>query len=306
MEFLSPQYLSEALEILDSRGHELKICSGMTHVLRFYSRFPEELSDKFKGILHVGNLAALSESREETGRYVIGSTATLSSLQSDPYIARYAPALIDAAMSTSTPQVRHRRTVGGEIAWGAYHSPMITTLLSMDAHIRIRFRGDSHSPGREETVEIAQFYTGKQSRISKSGRTVINREAKTGSQNLILKVVLSDERLHRSGNFGFFRGLTPKMSTENSGVVVAVSGVAQNGIIQSARMVASGSWMWTLSERLPLEGMRMSDTQIFEKLYSFCDRYSFDASRREGPSGGQLGLVVFGLLKEGFSGLLGR
>jgi uncharacterized protein YwgA len=71
-------------------------------------------------------------------------------------------------------------------------------------------------------------------------------------------------------------------------------------------MVASGAWLWTLKARLPLEGVKMSDLYIYEKLYSFCDRYSFDKFRREGPSGSQLGLIVFGLLKEGFTHLLGR
>jgi CO/xanthine dehydrogenase FAD-binding subunit len=306
MEFISPQYLSEACEILDQRGAELKICAGMTHLLRFYPRFPEEIREKFKGVLHVGRLQALSECREEAGRYVIGATTPIAGLITDPYIGRYASALVDAAYSTSTPQVRNRRTVGGEIAWGSYHSPLITTLLALDAHIRIRLRGQNGAPGHEENLELNQFYIGKQTRISKSGRTVLNREPKTQGQNLILKIILSEENLHRPGSFSFFRSLTPKLSTENSGVVIAVSGVVQNGVIQSARIVASGFWIWTLQERLPIEGIRMSDPMLFEKLHSWCDRYGLEPYRREGPSAGQLGLVIFGLLKEGFSGLLGR
>src|SRR5690606_19444086 len=100
MEFYSPQYLMECFELLDKQGSDLKICAGMTHIARFYSRFPEELSDRFKGVLHVGNLTALSECREEAGGYSIGSMTLISSLESDPYVARYAPALIDAAHMT--------------------------------------------------------------------------------------------------------------------------------------------------------------------------------------------------------------
>lgn len=306
MEFISPHYLSEAYEVLDQRGGELKICAGMTHVLRFYPRFPEEVMGKYKGILHVGQLQALSECREERGGYSIGATSPIAQLLSDPYIGRYAPALVDAAYATSTPQVRNRRTVGGEIAWGSYHSPLITTLLALDANIRIRHRAQNGAPGHEETLDLNDFYIGKQTRISKSGRQVLNREPKTQSQNLIVKVLLSEENLHRAGSFSFFRSLTPKLSTENSGVVIAVSGVVQNGMIQSARIVASGFWIWTFQERLPIEGIRMSDPMLFEKLHSWCDRYSLESYRREGPSAGQLGLVIFGLLKEGFGALLGR
>ncbi|MBN8555862.1 MAG: FAD binding domain-containing protein [Deltaproteobacteria bacterium] len=314
MEFVSPNYLSEAFDLLDTRGKEFKICGGMTHVLRFYPHFPAELPPKFKGILHLGNLTALSECREEAGRYVIGSTSTIANLAADPYVARYAPAVTEAAMATSTPQIRNRRTVGGELGWGSYHSPLIASLLALDAKVRLRFRGESKSAGSipeinagsEETLDLKDFYADKLERKTSSGEEVICRKTKSNSQEMILKIILPEALLQRSGMFSFFRALTPKISTENSGVVVAVSGVVQNGVIQSARFVASGLWMWTLSERLPLEGVKMSDAHIFEKLYSFCDRYSFDSYRREGPSPNQLGLIVFGLLKEGFSGLLGR
>jgi CO/xanthine dehydrogenase FAD-binding subunit len=314
IEFVSPHYLSEAFDLLDTRGKDFKICGGMTHVLRFYPQFPAGLSPKFKGILHIGNLAALSECHEDVGRYVIGSTATIAAIASDPYIARYAPALVDAAFSTSTPQIRNRRTVGGELGWGSYHSPLIATLLALDAKVRVRFRGENKSVGpipeikvgSEETIDIKDFYEDKVEQKSSTDEEVTRRKAKTASQEMILKIILPEVMLQRSGNFSFFRALNPKISTENSGVVVAVSGTVQNGVIQSAKFVASGLWMWTLCERLPLEGVKMSDAHIFEKLYSFCDRYPFDNYRREGPSANQLGLIVFGLLKEGFSGLLGK
>jgi CO/xanthine dehydrogenase FAD-binding subunit len=306
MEFLSPKYLSETFEILDKRGDHLKLCAGMTHVLRFYTSFPEKLEKKYKGVLHIGDLEALSECREEYKRYVIGATSRIAALTKDTYLSRYAPAILDAARSTSTPQIRNRRTVGGEIGWGAYHSGLIVTLMALEASVRVRCRAQGDRAGFEETTELCEFYTGDRELVCEDGSKLLTRKAKTESQNLILKIVLPEESLHRTGNFNFFRSLTPKISTENSGVVLAVSGVSHNGVIQSAQMVASGAWLWTLKARLPLEGVKMSDLYIYEKLYSFCDRYSFDKFRREGPSGSQLGLIVFGLLKEGFTHLLGR
>jgi hypothetical protein len=243
MEFVSPQYLSEAFELLDTRGKDFKICGGMTHVLRFYDQFPLGLPPQFKGILHIGNLAALSECHEDSGRYVIGATSTIATVASDPYIARYAPALMDAAESTSTPQIRNRRTVGGELGWGSYHSPLIATLLALDAKVRIRVRGTTNhganpvtnpltdiKVGTEETIDIADFYDDKLERQSVKGEEFICRKAITGSQDLILKVILPEAILHRTGMFSFFRALTPKISTENSGVVVGVCGVVQNRV----------------------------------------------------------------------------
>jgi CO/xanthine dehydrogenase FAD-binding subunit len=306
MEFLNPKYLTEAFDILDKRGSELKVCAGMTHLLRFYTQFPKGLESRYKGVLHIGDLDALSECREEYKRYVVGSTTRIAGLEKDAYLARFAPAILDAAEATSTPQIRNRRTVGGEVGWGSYHSPLIVTLMALEASVRVRFRAEGSRGGFEDTIELAEFYDGEAERIAEDGTKLITRKAKSGGQNLIMKIVLPEESLHRTGNFNFFKALAPKISTENSGVVLAVSGVAHNGVIQSAQMVASGLWLWTLKARLPLEGVKMNDLYIYEKLYSFCDRYSFDKYRREGPSGNQLGLVMFGLLKEGFTNLLGR
>lgn len=303
IEFLNPKYLSDAFDRIDKSGNQIKICSGMTHLLRFYSNFPEEFSGKYKAIMHVGDLNALAECHEEHGNYSLGATCRISSLEKDSYLMRYAPSIVDAAKVTSTPQIRNRRSLGGEIAWGAFHSPLIVSLMALDAEIRVRFRG---SPGREETMDLEKFYDGTLERKNSEGRTLINRKARSESQNLVLKLMLSERRLRRPGNFEFFRALQPKISTENSGVVVAVSGYQHNGIIQEAQMVAAGCWMWNLKTKLPLEGVRMTDVNIYEKLYAFCERYSFDKARREGPSGGQLGLIVFGLLKEGFGALLGH
>ncbi len=309
MEFLSPQYLSEAFEILDRRGKELKIAAGMTHILRFHTDFPQGLSPSLKAILHIGNLEVLSDIREENQKYGIGSTATLSSLAADSYLARYAPAILDAVLATSTPQIRNRRTVGGEIGWGSFHSPLIVTLMALGAKVRVRFQadtGENNHPGREDSVDLMEFYEGQLERTSSCENKQVTRSPRSKGQHLIMKVAIPDEMLHRGGTFSFFRGLRPKISMENSGVVLAVHGYTHQGVIQSAHMVASGLWLDTLSTKLPLEGVRMGDTYIFEKLYSFCDRYSFDKYRREGPSGAQLGLVVFGLLKEGFSHLMGN
>ncbi len=304
MEFLSPKYLSEAYEILDKQGDQLKVCGGMTHLLRFYKNFPTELGDRFKGFLHVGDLEGLSECQEENGRFVLGSTARISSLAEDPYLARYAYAVLEAARVTSTPQIRNRRTLGGELAWGSYHSPLIAALLALEAKVKIRSRGKGGAVGREEILSLEDLYIGETERQAvDGGENLVTRKVKTESQDLILRVVLPN---HQPGAFSFFRALSPKIQTENSGVVVAVSGAAQNGTILHARMVASGIWMKTMQEVLPLDGTRMSDTHIYERLYTFCDRFAFDKLRRSGPPGNQLGLIVFGLLKEGFSHLLGR
>jgi CO/xanthine dehydrogenase FAD-binding subunit len=303
MEFLSPQYLTEAYEILDKHPGHYKICAGMTHLLRFYPQFPKEVESHYKGFLHVGELAALSECREENGKFTLGSTATIADLASDPLIARYATAVREAADQTSTVQIRNRRTLGGEVAWGSYHSPLITALMALEARITFRRPARANETGHEETITLSEFYSGVRQRQVAKGKILETRAVRTESTQLILRLLLPP---YQSGSFSFFRKLTPKIQTENSGVVLAVSGKAQNGTIHRCRVVASGLWMKPIEEELPLEGVRMNDASIFERLYTFCEKYPFEQVRRAGPPGGPLGLIVFGLMKEGFSSLLGR
>lgn len=300
MIFESPKFLDEALKMMDSAEKPLKICAGMTHVLRFYEHFPKDLDQRFSGVLHVGNVASLGELRDEGEKYALGATTRISQLAVDAYLNRYAPAVADAARLTSTPQVRNRRTVGGELAWGSFHSPLITALLAFDAHVKVRWKGKPEQAGREELIDLSDFYEGEWEREDRAK----TRKPKTLSTNLLMKVAIPRAAMHRPGAFSFFRALAPKISTENSGVVLSVRGLVNNGMIQEARVVASGRWLSTMDETLPLSGVRMSDAFIFEKLYSFCERYSFEKVRRMGPVPDQLGLVVFGLLKEGFSSLL--
>ncbi len=306
MEFLNPRYLSDAFELMDSRGSGLKICAGLTHLLRFYQSFPLDLETKPSALMHIGRLEALRECREEYRRYVMGATTSITELESDPMLLRYAPALVTAAQATSTPQIRNRRTLGGEVAWGAYHSPIITTLMALEAGIRIRYKGEKEAQGREEFIAIADLYEGDRERTNSDGKKIICRHAKSESSHLVMKVSLSEEILKRPGAFNFFRSLTPKISTENSGVVLAVSGVQHNGTVLEAHVSASGLWLLPLRLKLPLEGLKLQEHFIYEKLYSFCERSSFEKYRREGPSAPQLGLIVFGLLKEGFAQFLGR
>ncbi len=304
MVFLNPRYLSDAFEMMDSR--ELKICAGLTHLLRFYRRFPEELEMRPSALMHIGRLDALRECREEYKRYVIGATTTVSDLEHDPMILKYCPAIAVAAQATSTPQIRNRRTLGGEVAWGAYHSPLIVTLMALEAELRIRYRGEKGGQGREEFMSLESFYTGEKTRLAADGKKLVCREAKTSSRDLLMKISLSEDVLKRPGAFNFFRSLTPKISTENSGIVLAVSGVQHNGSILEAQVAASGLWLWPWKMKLPLEGLKLQEHFIYERLYSFCERVSFEKFRREGPSAPQMGSIIFGLLKEGFGQYMGR
>lgn len=308
MRFFSPQSLGEAFEVIDNPDSQVLLASGMTHLLRFYPQLPDGLPPQTNALLHIGDIQSLAEAKEEGSRFSLGSTLRLCDLSADSTLARYLSGVWDAARQTSTPQIRNRRSLGGELAWGSYHSPLITALLSFDAQVRVRrsVRSRKASAPFEENIPLEKFYIDSIERKNANAQTHFCRKADLHSGDLILKVFLENQDFKRPGHFSFFKALSPKISTENPGVVVAVSGIIQNATLTRARIAASGVWMSTLREEIPLEGVKLKPSVFLEKLYQWCERYPLESYRRSGPSSKELGLIIFGLLKDGFTQMVGR
>jgi CO/xanthine dehydrogenase FAD-binding subunit len=307
MRFLSPKSLSEAFDVIDNSDLKILIASGMTHLLRFYPSLPDGLPPSIQTLLHVGDIESLAETKEESSRFSLGAAQRLCDLSGNSFLARYLSGAWDAARQTSTPQIRNRRSLGGELAWGSYHSPLITALMSFDTFVRVRRsrRSNKESGAFEENIPLEKFYTDSIERKNANSQTHFCRKADLEAGDLILKVFVENQDFKRSGHFSFFKALSPKISTENSGVVLAVSGVVQNATLIRARFAASGVWMSTLRDEIPLEGIKLKPNLFLEKLYQWCERYPFESYRRTGPSSKELGLIIFGLLKDGFSQLMG-
>lgn len=305
MEFWSPRYLADALDLLDRSSDSVCICAGLTHLLRFYSQFPDNTPEALDGVIHVGDVPSLNECREETGKYSLGSTARISELEADSFLARHAAAVWDSAKMTSTPQIRNRRSLGGELAWGSLHSPLITSLMAYDAEVRIRRAARSEEMAYEETLDLMDFYTDNFERSNSAGRRLLTRKACLGPRDLIIKVSIPESSYLKPGHFSFIRALTPKISTENPGVLVAVRGQIQGGSLIRAQFVVSGTWISSCRDEIPLEGVKLKPNEFFEKLYHFCDRYPLENYRLAGPNARQLSIILFGLMKEGFGQFMG-
>lgn len=305
MEFKSPKYLADTLDLLDTASDSVVVCAGLTHLLRFYHEFPFGPHDSPESVIHIGDLAGLRECKEEGDRFDLGSTLRISDLVKDQFLGQFGEAIWDAARLTSTPQIRNQRTLGGEVAWGSLHSPLIASLMAFDAQIKIRKAVSKDSRAREENMKLADFYEDSLERKNSHGSKLVCRKAKLETRDLILKFCIPSYSFRQRGTFSFYRQLSPKISTENPGVVLAVRGVAQNGVLTKAQFVAAGRWIWPLKEEIPLEGSKLQPNIFFEKLFQFCERYPMAKVRRMGPSPKQLSSILFGLMKDGFSNYMG-
>jgi len=133
-EYVRPQTLAEAVKLLDSLGSDVKILAGGTDLLiQLRNR---ELQPS--AIMDLKQVRELQDTIRIIDRYVsIPATTTISDIISSPFINQYFPALIDAASSMGSVQVRNRATLAGNICNASPAADTAPPLLVYNAEVVI-------------------------------------------------------------------------------------------------------------------------------------------------------------------------
>lgn len=147
---LEPKTLNEALKMLSSNP-KLKIIAGGTDVLiRLHHGSMEEVE-----LLSVRNIQGLDAiSLLEDGTISIGAAASFSKIFRNEIINTYIPVLADAVATVGGPQIRNMATIGGNICNGAVSADSASTLLALNAELKLQ------SEAGERIVPIQDFYEG--------------------------------------------------------------------------------------------------------------------------------------------------
>ena len=105
-------------------------------------------------LVDIGRLAELSYVRDE-GEYVaIGALTRHGDVHHDPLLQEHCPVVSFAAGTIGDPQVRHRGTIGGTLAYGDPASDLPAVMLALDAEFVVRGQGG------ERMVPASEFFTG--------------------------------------------------------------------------------------------------------------------------------------------------
>jgi xanthine dehydrogenase YagS FAD-binding subunit len=115
-ELFQPHTIEEAVETLSSHQGRAKVLAGGTDLLSLMKDrisgpempIPEALVDLRK----VGGLGSISHSERES---VVGSMSTLSEITENKVLSQRFPALVQAAASVGTNQIRNMGTLGGNL-----------------------------------------------------------------------------------------------------------------------------------------------------------------------------------------------
>jgi carbon-monoxide dehydrogenase medium subunit len=147
--FHTPQTLNEALKLL-AELEQARILAGGTDLL----------VDLKQGLARARNLISLQEIKElkeiieEKNRIKIGAMVTAQNLILDPLIIRSLPALVDAARSMASFQIRSMATIGGNISSAVPSADLPPSLMAAEARVELRCLDSSRE------VLLSSFFSG--------------------------------------------------------------------------------------------------------------------------------------------------
>lgn len=149
-EYLAPDSLDAALDVLARHGGEAKLLAGgqsLIPVMNFRLAQPSLLVD-------LNRLRDLDYVRADGSGLRIGAMTRQRSLERDPHVRRLAPLLHEAVPFIAHPQIRNRGTVGGSLAHADPAAELPAVAVALDARFRLQ------RAGGERWVEARDFFAG--------------------------------------------------------------------------------------------------------------------------------------------------
>jgi carbon-monoxide dehydrogenase medium subunit len=149
MQYYEPNFIDEALVLLDRFGSGARLLAGGTRVGFAVRNHPDQIT----ALINLKRIRELSEIEESDGMLRIGALATARAIAAHPSVLRHAPALAAAADSLGAPQLRSVATLGGNVFSGDPASDLCVALLAYDARCELASHdGDARSVPIEQLL----------------------------------------------------------------------------------------------------------------------------------------------------------
>ena len=105
-------------------------------------------------LVDIGRIGELSYIRETGEQIAIGALTRYRDMLEAELLQQHCPIVPFAAGLIGDPQVRHRGTIGGSLAYGDPASDMPAVILALDGELVVR------GSGGERTIPASEFFTG--------------------------------------------------------------------------------------------------------------------------------------------------
>jgi CO/xanthine dehydrogenase FAD-binding subunit len=208
-EYLAPQSLAEALEMLYDRPEAIPLAGGTDLLVQV-----KEGSRRLETLLSLKRVPELRQ-YVHNGALTLGSTVTVGRVAADPQIQQAYAALAVGAGLIGSVQIRNVATVGGNLCHAAPSADTAPPLLVLGAQAVVA------GAGGERTIPLEEFFEGP-------GRIALQAGE-------LLKAITVPQPAERSGSFYLRHTPRARMDLAVVGVAAAVT-VEANGAIVDARL----------------------------------------------------------------------
>jgi carbon-monoxide dehydrogenase medium subunit len=147
-DYVRPQSLDEAAQVLADRGDDAKVIAGgqsLMPLLRLRLAYPELLVD-------VGKLDELRGVRDDGDSLWIGALTTHYQVVRDELIGAHAGLLAQATGTVADPAVRHRGTIGGSLSHADPAGDLPAVMVALGATMLVR------GTGGDRQIPAADFF----------------------------------------------------------------------------------------------------------------------------------------------------
>ena len=146
--YVAPQSVDEAVAALADAGEDVKVMAGgqsLMPLLRMRLAAPTTLVD-------LGRIDELRGVREDGDTLVIGSMTTYYDVLRNPLVGKHALLISEATRTVADPQIRHRGTLGGNLAHADPAGDLCAPVLALDATLTVA------GPSGRRTIGAAEFF----------------------------------------------------------------------------------------------------------------------------------------------------
>jgi len=147
-QYFRPQCLVEALEFLESYGHETSVLAGGTDLMIAVRK--GETTSRF--VMDVSRLDELRAIRKNDDVLTVGAAATFTEISNSQEVLECAPVLARGARHVGSLQIRNVGTVGGNVANASPAADGVPPLVVLQARVHIRSSSSERTPLVEELI----------------------------------------------------------------------------------------------------------------------------------------------------------
>jgi carbon-monoxide dehydrogenase medium subunit len=135
-DYVRAESVDHAIRLLGEQADAKLIAGGHSLIPMLKLRLAQPST-----LIDIGRIDGLRAISEEGGQVKVGALATHHELATSDVLRRHAPILARAAAKIGDPQVRHRGTLGGNIAHADPASDLPAVLVALNATIHVRGAG---------------------------------------------------------------------------------------------------------------------------------------------------------------------